>query len=46
MTTSTYNTYKIVTDSFMQSGRDNLRVEIFQQGRDKERAFEKKGKKI
>ena len=30
----------------MQSGRDNLRVEIFQQGRDKERAFEKKGKKI
>jgi len=46
MTTSTYNTYKIVTDSFMQSGRDNLRIEIFQQGRDKERAFENKGKKI
>lgn len=47
MTTSTYNTYKIITECFMQADRDKMDVEIFQQNTtDKNKKFIDKGKKV
>ncbi len=47
MTTSTYNTYKIITECFMQADRDKMEVEIFQQNTtDKNKKFKDKGKKV
>ena len=47
MTTSTFNTYKIITECFMQADRDKMEVEIFQQDTtDKKKKFNDKGKKV
>ncbi len=47
MTTSTYNTYKIITDCFMQADRDKMEVDIFQQDTsDKKKRFKDKGKNV
>lgn len=47
MTTSTFNTYKIITECFMQADRDKMEVEIFQQDTtDKNKKFNDKGKKV
>ena len=47
MTTSTYNTYKFITECFMQADRDKMDVEIFQQNTtDKNKKFIDKGKKV
>ena len=47
MTTSTFNTYKIITECFMQADRDKMEVEIFQQDTtDKNKKFNDKGKKF
>ena len=47
MTTSTYNTYKIITECFMQADRDKMEVNIFQQNTaDKMKRFKDKGKNI
>lgn len=47
MTTSTYNTYKIITNCFMQADRDKMEVDIFQQDTsDKKKRFKDKGKNV
>lgn len=47
MTTSVYNTYKIITSCFMQAQRDKIGVEIFQQDtKDNNKKFRENGKNI
>lgn len=47
MTTSTFNTYKIITECFMQAERDKLEVDIFQQDTtDRNKKFKDKGKSV
>lgn len=47
LTTSTYNTNKIITECFMQADRDKMEVEVFQQNTtDKNKKFKEKGKKV
>lgn len=47
MTTSTFNTYKIITECFMQAERDKLEVYIFQQDTtDRNKKFKDKGKSV
>lgn len=45
MTTSTYNTFRIIEECFMQAQRDKLNIEIFQQDtKDSNKKFKEKGK--
>ena len=45
LTTSTYNTYKIIRECFMQGERDKIELEVFQQDtKSREKKFGDKGK--
>lgn len=46
-TTSTFNTYKIVRECFMQADRDKIELEIFQQDTNsRDKKFNNRGKKV
>ena len=47
LTTSTFNTYQIVRECFMQADRDEIELEIFQQDTNsRDKKFNNKGKKV
>ena len=47
LTTSTFNTYQIIRECFMQADRDKIELEVFQQDTSKrDKKFSSKGKKV
>lgn len=47
LTTSTFNTYQIIRECFMQADRDKIELEVFQQDTSKrDKKFNNKGKKV
>lgn len=47
LTTSTFNTYQIIIECFMQADRDKIELEVFQQDTSKrDKKFNSKGKKV
>lgn len=47
LTTSTFNTYQIIRECFMQADRDKIELEVFQQDTSKrDKKFNHKGKKV
>lgn len=47
LTTSTFNTYQIIRECFMQADRDKIELEVFQQDISKrDKKFSSKGKKV